>query len=672
LSQDGPYLRLPRNEDEKRRIEEVAVPVQLRNERILNRNMTLKEFVKKLANMKTFSLGALRRTVHKLWRKDKGVIEAETVPNYADPKAMFDPRLFIAGDTKVECNLKPLLMIPLHLSHCSLCKPYQRVMEECYFHTMMVCINNGWSPPINVNTIKPRYGCQNSRKVLDYKIQTRPEMEDMIRHKVVELTSPQEGMKINPLGVVIKGSDLQRARTLVNIEVKCSRTLQLASESLIQSGHPKIKCRISTDCSGSGINRSAYSPPFQYSTVSEGLKVVHRNGYLATGDVSRYFFEFPWAEKVRKLFCFIFFGQLFHYLRLCFGFTSCPYYCSTWSAEFGKWFGAMGIVASFLMDDWLVGGSTEKEARLKMNKISDTLTSIGFTMAKEKSKVGQKLVWLGIHIDTTTMTIRIDPLQSKGFLKQLLIYEDSILRKRNLDLATLRHISGKLNWYAEVVSAGRLHIRSLWDYTTAHPRITEDLIERIVRDFRWWRNKLETWSIDRPTVTDYRILNGEEILQYPDQVLICQSDASGTDGYGYAWSTLEDTSYQWYSARWKNPGDTPAQSHEAELRSLHHFVLNKLSAECALVIWITDSESACWTINKGHCADPRAWPIVEEIYERLDSFGSQVVALWVPREDNTLTDFLSHFAYTLNRDFVEGVQEGTSIESVGRSSKENS
>jgi hypothetical protein len=176
-----------------------------------------------------------------------------------------------------------------------------------------------------------------------------------------------------------------------------------------------------------------------------------------------------------------------------------------------------------------------------------------------------------------------------------------------------------------------LHIRSLWDYTTTHPRITGDLIERIVRDFRWWRKKLETWSIDLPTATDYRILNGEEILQYPDQVLNCQSDASGTDGYGYAWSTLEDTSYQWYSARWKNPGDTPAQSHEAELRSLHHFVLNKLPAECALVIWITDSESACWTINKGHCADPRAWPIVEEIYERLDSFGCQVVALWVPR-----------------------------------------
>ena len=661
-SLDRPIPRLPRNEDREIRIENLAVPAQLKNTKILNRNMTLKSFVKQLASLKTFSLGALKRVVHQIWRRDKGTApDVGAVPDYTDPRAMFDPKLFIPGSTKVECNLKPTIMEALHVNHCLVCQPHKRVLRECYFHTMIECIKKGWRPPIDVRKIRPLYKCQNSRRVQDYEIQTRPEMEDMIHHRVVEQTTSEDGMILNPLGVVIKGSDIQRARTLVQVEVKCSHSLQQASLALVDAGYPRIKCRMSTDCSGSGINRAAYSPPFQYSTVSDGLKVVTRAGYLSTGDVSRYFFEFPWAEECRKLFCFIFLGQLYHYLRLCFGFTSCPYYCSTWSAEFSRWFLSMGITASFLMDDWLVGGKTELEARTKMDRISDTLTSVGFTMAKEKNKIGQKLVWLGILIDTTTMTIRIDSLQSQGFLHQLKIYEEQILLKRNLDLSTLRHISGKLNWYSEVISSGRLHIRSLWDYTTSHPNVTEELINRIVKDLKWWKNKLESWSMDQSTNAEYHILNGEEILQYPERILICQSDASGTDGHGYAWSTLEDQGYRWYSARW-NHGDVPTQSHEAELRSLHHFILNRLVTPCALVMWITDSESACWTINRGHCGDPRAWPILEEIFAMLDSIGSQIVALWVPREDNKLTDFLSHFAFILDRDAIEGFEEESSPE----------
>jgi hypothetical protein len=160
----------------------------------------------------------------------------------------------------------------------------------------------------------------------------------MIRHQVVREATEERPRILNPLGVVIKNSDLQRAKTLAGVSVFNSESLKLASDALGAGGHPRIKCRISTDCSGSGINSAAYSPTFQYSTVSDGVRVVVRDGYLATADVSRYFFEFPWAEAIRPLFSFMFLGVLFEYLKLCFGFTSCPYYCSTWSAEFYQWF----------------------------------------------------------------------------------------------------------------------------------------------------------------------------------------------------------------------------------------------------------------------------------------------------------------------------------------------
>jgi hypothetical protein len=256
------------------------------------------------------------------------------------------------------------------------------------------------------------------------------------------------------------------------------------------------------------------------------------------------------------------------------------------------------------------------------------------------------------------MSIRIDPIQAGGFLAQLSIYETNLLTKRSLDLTTLRHISGKLNWYAEIICSGRLHIRSLWKYTTSYPKVSDQELDRIIQDLRWWKAKLESWATNQSTGLEYKILNGQEILNYPEGIYICQSDASGTDGFGYAWSPLAEDAYQWFSAQWPKD-ELPAQSHEAELRSLQHFVKHRLGGQATLCIWISDSESACWTINRGHCADPIALPILEEIFDKLDQSRIQVVALWVPREENTLTDFLSHFAFLMDRDSITGHQEAT-------------
>jgi hypothetical protein len=109
--------------------------------------------------------------------------------------------------------------------------------------------------------------------------------------------------------------------------------------------------------------------------------------------------------------------------------------------------------------------------------------------------------------------------------------------------------------------------------------------------------------------------------------------------------------YQWYSAQWGvNP---PTQSHEAELRALHHFITRRVHRS-KLLVWVTDSESGCWTINKGHCKDPKAHLLLEEIFQECERIKLQIVALWVPREQNQLTDYLSHFATLMNRDEVEG------------------
>jgi len=112
----------------------------------------------------------------------------------------------------------------------------------------------------------------------------------------------------------------------------------------------------------------------------------------------------------------------------------------------------------------------------------------------------------------------------------------------------------------------------------------------------------------------------------------------------------------WFSQRWSADESVwPKQSHEAEIRALHHFVIKRVHRDIQMIIWISDSESGCNSINRANCRDPAAFLFLKEIYECCDVLNIQLLALWVPRELNNLADHLSHLAVLLEEDKVEGV-----------------
>jgi hypothetical protein len=73
-----------------------------------------------------------------------------------------------------------------------------------------------------------------------------------------------------------------------------------------------------------------------------------------------------------------------------------------------------------------------------------------------------------------------------------------------------------------------------------------------------------------------------------------------------------------------------------------------------LVVWVSDSASAVYCINKGRAKEDRTWEMISEILETCDRKGFQIVGLWVPREHNLIADYLSHLATALDRDSVAG------------------
>ena len=67
-----------------------------------------------------------------------------------------------------------------------------------------------------------------------------------------------------------------------------------------------------------------------------------------------------------------------------------------------------------------------------------------------------------------------------------------------------------------------------------------------------------------------------------------------------------------------------------------------------LVLWVTDSASAAYSVLKGYTGDMAALPILRRIMALADEKQLVITALWVPRGRNIIADYLSHAASDAN------------------------
>jgi len=60
------------------------------------------------------------------------------------------------------------------------------------------------------------------------------------------------------------------------------------------------------------------------------------------------------------------------------------------------------------MDDWFTVADTDTAITDKLTQLSNILIDCGFHMSIEKNESGQVLTFLGVLLDSRTMTMRID------------------------------------------------------------------------------------------------------------------------------------------------------------------------------------------------------------------------------------------------------------------------
>ena len=158
-----------------------------------------------------------------------------------------------------------------------------------------------------------------------------------------------------------------------------------------------------------------------------------------------------------------------------------------------------------------------------------------------------------------------------------------------------------------------------------------------------------------PSGREYPILSAPQLQSDRGLVWVLQSDASGPDGFGYHYGKLEADSYTWVFHRWCD-GYEFGSSHDGDLMPLLHFLRARMTG-AGLLVWVSDSLSAVWSVNKGRCHSPRGMAVLGEILSISDECRVQLVPLWVPREDNVEADYLSHLSTALNRREVRGTRE---------------
>lgn len=642
------------------RTEGVSVDHGHGGERVLRAEPVL-ALLDSLRRQGQFSLNKVRRDLKRMYARISCGPMAEVKPSGMHIHEMFCEEQMTPGDTTLSaesCPLKPAAMSWYHIKNCAECSKLKRVSESCYFFRMRECIEKGFAPKI-VAPIVPRYAAHgNNSKAKVFVASFQAEVRKFVDEGVLEEVPDDEVSvtTINPGGITFKNSEVQKAATVTGRRANSQEELDSINLEMQEKGFSALKARVTVNSTQPGINDAVYKLRFSYASVSDLVQRVKRNDYLGKCDLSSYFTSFPLACKSRRLFGFIDQeGELRRFARIFFGLGPAPAFTSTFTAEFGLYARGEGLDPVYMVDDWAIRNSSLIGLMCALMLLTIMFTSMGFTLAAKKYGFGRRMVFLGVLFDTTTMKLSFDADASKYMLLLTSATIAAVQSNSSVTDTEWAHLAGKLNAYCEVLQLGRCKVAAVWVASRHYGKLTPYWISKLLADLTWWHDAIfSPWSASEATNKEFKIMSISEFESDASLMQVVQSDASGLEGHGigYIHGQVDDLDPAFVSESWPD-GYTPPSSMAGELAGLAHYAAYHMP-EGKCVVWVSDSLSGVMAINSGRATEPVCGNWVELVLERCDELSCQIVALWVPREQNELADFLSHYAHSLGRSYVSG------------------
>jgi Reverse transcriptase (RNA-dependent DNA polymerase)/Reverse transcriptase-like len=579
-------------------------------------------------------------------------------PHALNPRAMASKIICTAGNRRIhDCPLKPEVMREDHLRMHSDCD------QSCYFWHLYKVAANGYSVPNKHYRHRQQpnhppfisFG-SHSQLALDKQLLGSDAIAEGDSVPQFAKGSQTKTVMTNALLSVVKNSARLEALLKTGIDVVDEASMTAVNDS--GSMEKPLTCRVCLDLSGSGLNASLPDFPFSYASSADAVAMMTPGCWMAKLDIKSEFLTMGLAYDSRHLFGFRRGDKKWYYKRCPFGGKLFPALASAFMAEVLAVARSLGCERALVyMDDFLVMGDSREECQRNLDLLISILTRQGWTVADEKTSLpAQRIEFLGIVFDSLSMTMSADPSKADAVLYKLEAARSSVDallsgRARAFDVEIIQSLAGNLVWFSGVITCGRLYTRPLFDLLKARRSlvVSAPLVGRLAEALDWWTMTLVAWKGSQLAQGNVRILPPSSA----DSYVYYQGDA-GDDGFGYFQLLPASRKVLWSAFAWPSDASVPASSTEKELCTLLSAVRSNLSWSDRVVVVVFDSAVAALAINNGSSPSPAVWLLVRDILSLADARNVSFAALWVPREQNTFADYLSHVCTLFRQDHAQG------------------
>jgi hypothetical protein len=330
-------------------------------------------------------------------------------------------------------------------------------------------------------------------------------------------------------------------------------------------------------------------------------------------------------------------GKYYFEKVLVFGLTSSCYH---WErvATTAHWLATNILFIKLLVhyiDDFLIISINHRIGKLQQDALLTLFKFLGLPISPEKLEGPvNRIIFLGIQIDTVNMTISLD----EDRLKQITSSLSDWMNKSTASITQLQSITGLLSFAAKVIRAGRTFLRRIINYTShlisKHKRHDQQFMlnHSVKQDLNWWLTYIRQWNgmksiypIDWTKSMDMKIF----------------TDASKV-GYGAIFNN------EWFYGEWSEEDQLSAQREsrdsmpwkECKALVMAASTWGHLWKEKNLIFHI-DCEPIVQATNKGDSREPGIMSLIRSLSFIAASHNFQYHITHIPGISNVAADFLS-------------------------------
>ena len=194
----------------------------------------------------------------------------------------------------------------------------------------------------------------------------------------------------------------------------------------------------------STLNSFIKCPSFKMLTLREIKLLLPKNFWTTSLDLKDGFWHVPVSRLKRSFLCFLWRNEFWQFRAMPFGLNVAPRIFTKLIAHVVKVLAEAGIWCLPYLDDLLIIAASEEDCRLKTQQAIEILTSLGWILNWEKSRLtpAQKFTWLGVRFnlrDHTAMT----PVETMESFQHRLI---QLITAQRTTVREIMRLQGLANW----------------------------------------------------------------------------------------------------------------------------------------------------------------------------------------------------------------------------------